>query len=47
MSIVTHFENFGKGVLDSKDVIFYLSLIFFALVPDIAIAGIEPVEGIT
>ena len=30
-SIVTHFENFGKGVLDSKDVIFYLSMIFFSL----------------
>jgi ABC-2 type transport system permease protein len=31
LSIVTHFENFSKGVLDSKDVIFYLSMIFFAL----------------
>jgi len=31
LSIVTHFENFGKGVLDSKDVIFYVSMIFFAL----------------
>ena len=31
LSIVTHFENFGKGVLDSKDVIFYLSMIFFGL----------------
>ncbi|HUP04725.1 MAG TPA: ABC transporter permease subunit [Bryobacteraceae bacterium] len=31
MSIVTHFENFGKGVLDSKDVIFYLSLTFLCL----------------
>ena len=31
LSIVTHFENFGKGVLDSKDVVFYLSFIFFAL----------------
>jgi len=31
MSIVTHFENFGKGVLDSKDVVFYLSFIFFGL----------------
>src|SRR5262245_10208393 len=29
--IVTHFENFSKGVLDAKDVIFYLSLIFFAI----------------
>jgi ABC-2 type transport system permease protein len=31
LSIVTHFENFGKGVLDSKDVVFYLSMIFFGL----------------
>ncbi len=31
LSIVTHFENFGKGVLDSKDVIFYVSMIFFSL----------------
>jgi ABC-2 type transport system permease protein len=31
VSIVTHFENFGKGVLDSKDVVFYISFIFFAL----------------
>jgi ABC-2 type transport system permease protein len=31
LSIVTHFENFAKGVLDSKDVVFYLSMIFFAL----------------
>ena len=28
LSIVTHFENFGKGVLDSKDVVFYISFIF-------------------
>ena len=31
LSIVTHFENFGKGVIDSKDVVFYLSMTFFAL----------------
>ncbi len=31
LSIVTHFENFSKGVLDSKDVVFYLSMIFFSL----------------
>jgi ABC-2 type transport system permease protein len=31
ISIVTHFENFSKGVLDSKDVVFYFSMIFFAL----------------
>jgi ABC-2 type transport system permease protein len=31
LSIVTHFEGFAKGVLDSKDAIYYISLIFFAL----------------
>ena len=31
LSIVTHFDNFAKGVLDTKDIIFYLSMIFFAL----------------
>jgi ABC-2 type transport system permease protein len=31
MSIVTHFENFSKGVLSTKDVVFYLSMIFLAL----------------
>ena len=31
LSIVSHFENFAKGVLDSKDVIFYLSVIFLGL----------------
>lgn len=31
LSIVTHFESFGRGVLDSKDIIFYLSAIFFGL----------------
>jgi ABC-2 type transport system permease protein len=31
LSVVTHFEPFSKGVLDSKDVIFYLSVIFFGL----------------
>jgi len=31
LSIVTHFDNFAKGVLDSKDVVFYLSFIFFGL----------------
>lgn len=31
LSIVTHFESFGRGVLDSKDAIFYASVIFFGL----------------
>src|SRR6202451_3528317 len=30
-SVVTHFESFAKGVIDSKDVIFYLSGIFLGL----------------
>ena len=31
MSVITHFESFSKGVLDSKDAIYYVSLIFFGL----------------
>lgn len=31
LSVVTHFESFAKGVIDSKDVVFYLSMIFFGL----------------
>jgi ABC-2 type transport system permease protein len=31
LSIITHFDNFAKGLLSTKDVIFYLSMIFFAL----------------
>jgi ABC-2 type transport system permease protein len=31
LSIVTHFENFSKGVLELKDVVFYVSMIFFSL----------------
>lgn len=30
-SVITHFNNFEKGVLDSRDVIFFLSLIVFSL----------------
>jgi ABC-2 type transport system permease protein len=31
ISIVTHMENFQKGLISTKDVIFYCSMIFFAL----------------
>jgi len=31
LSVVTHFEPFSKGVIDSKHVVFYLSMIFFGL----------------
>ena len=31
MSVITHFESFGRGVLDSKDAIFYLTVIFLGL----------------
>ncbi len=31
LSVVTHFETFSKGVLDSRDVIFFLSAIFLGL----------------
>src|SRR5271155_3062673 len=30
-SVITHYESFAKGVLDSKDVIFYLTGIFLGL----------------
>src|SRR5215467_6278558 len=30
-SLMTHFESFQKGILDSRDVIFYLSIILFSL----------------
>jgi ABC-2 type transport system permease protein len=31
MSIITHFESFGRGVLDSKDAVFYITVIFVGL----------------
>jgi ABC-2 type transport system permease protein len=31
ISVVTHFEPFSKGVIDTKDVVFYLSMIFLGL----------------
>jgi len=31
LSVVQHFEPFSKGVIDSKDLIFFLSLTFFGL----------------
>src|SRR6266852_2550070 len=31
MSVITHYESFGKGVLDSKDALYYVSLIFLGL----------------
>jgi ABC-2 type transport system permease protein len=31
LSLIPHMENFGRGVLSLKDVVFYLSFIFFAL----------------
>jgi ABC-2 type transport system permease protein len=31
ISIVSHYDSFARGVLDSKDYIFYLSMIFFGL----------------
>jgi len=30
-SVITHFESFSKGVIDSKDVVFYVSMILLAL----------------
>jgi len=31
MSVVQHFEPFSKGVIDTKDLVFFASLIFFGL----------------
>lgn len=31
MSVLTHFEPFSKGVVDSKDAIYYISVIFLGL----------------
>jgi len=31
LSVITHFESFGKGVLDTKDALYYASLIFVGL----------------
>jgi ABC-2 type transport system permease protein len=31
MSVATHFDSFEKGVLDSKDAVFYLTVIFLGL----------------
>jgi ABC-2 type transport system permease protein len=31
LSVITHFDSFAKGVLDTKDAIFYLSVIFLGL----------------
>jgi ABC-2 type transport system permease protein len=31
ISVIDHFEAFAKGVIDTKDLIFFLSLIFFGL----------------
>jgi ABC-2 type transport system permease protein len=31
LGVITHFEGFQKGVLDSRDIIFFLSLIGFSL----------------
>ena len=46
MSVITHFDSFSKGVLDTKDIIFYVSLIFLGLVLHRAFHGIPAVEVI-
>ncbi|MCD4745781.1 MAG: ABC transporter permease subunit [Bacteroidales bacterium] len=32
LSVSTHFESISRGVIDSKDIIYFLSLIFFGLI---------------
>ncbi len=31
LSVLTHFDSFGKGVIDTKDIIYYVSVIFVGL----------------
>ena len=31
LSVLTHFESFARGVLDSKDLVFYITVIFLGL----------------
>jgi ABC-2 type transport system permease protein len=31
MSVMTHFESFDRGVIDSKDAVFYITVIFLGL----------------
>lgn len=31
ISIMSHYDSFSRGIIDSKDLIFYLSMIFFGL----------------
>lgn len=31
LSIFTHFENFGRGLIQTKDIVFYVTMTFFAL----------------
>src|SRR6266436_1938093 len=31
MSVITHFESFSKGLLDSKDAVYYVTVIFLGL----------------
>jgi ABC-2 type transport system permease protein len=31
MSVVTHFDSFSKGVLDTRDIVYYVTLIFLGL----------------
>jgi ABC-2 type transport system permease protein len=31
LSVINHYEDFGKGIIDLKDVVYYISLIFLGL----------------
>jgi len=39
LSVDYHFSNISRGVIDSRDVIYYLSLVFFFLF--LAVRGLE------
>ena len=47
LSITQHFDDFGKGVIDTKHVVFYPELHRVRAVPDAEVGGHRTVEGLT
>ena len=45
-SIVDHFDDFSRGVLDTKHVVYYVSFIAVGPVPDRAVGGHRTVAGV-
>jgi len=46
LSITTHMEDFSKGIIDTKHVVFYLSFIAFGLLHHAEVDGRRAVEGL-